>query len=303
MGLVTINDLLTLPPDLRVKYIAWAGDLQEMYENFIEQDDEDVSFVAGWNGAKGRSGGIHASELSGECKRPAWYSLVGEKRHERNLDPFWKKRFRVGHVYHNMIQEDWRRLCEKSNGVLSFEKEVKISPNLQNIAAQYGIHSSSDGVITFRNHPWGAAEMRVGLEIKTESPDQFAKIKDVKLQHQRQTCVYMRCLDVPILWTMYVNKGNQNVIPSKHPYLYTFDFDLWGQIEREAKEVIHLATINAIPERAEGIGCEFCGYAHTCKPDHLTRKQKREDAKKSRAVQTKRLAQGKGIRAPRSPQL
>ena len=298
MPLVTINDLLTQPAEIVAKCQARAGDLLDIYEKFIEEDDEDVSFLAGWHGASNRSSGnIHASELSGKCKRPSWYSLMGDRREDSKLDPFWKKRFRIGHMYHEMVQEDWRRLCEKSKGMMSFEKEAKIHPSLQDIAQQYGIESSSDGIINFHLTPYGPIEMRVGLEIKTESPDQFAKIKEVKEQHQRQTCVYMRCLDVPILWTMYINKGNQNIVPSKYPYLFTFDFDLWNVIQAEAVDVIRLAVLNEIPERAEGISCEFCGFAHLCQPEYLQKRDRRKKAKKERALMQDRLRVG--LRAPR----
>ena len=301
MGLVTIADLHNQPSDIVAKYASWAGDLGEMYERFIREDDEDVAFIAGWHGAKARTSGIHASEMSGSCRRPVWYSLTGAARQDNELDPFWKKRFRIGHMYHAMVQEDWRRICEKSGGLMSFEREVKINPELQKIAAQYDIQSSCDGVITFRDFPWGPAVMRVGLEIKTESPDQFKDLKTPKLQHERQTCVYMRCLDVPLLWTMYINKGNQNIVPSKHPFLFQFNFQLWGEIERETKEVIRLATLNEIPDRQESIGCEFCGYAWTCKPEHMARKTRRDQAKKDRAVQQKRLKRigHGGIRVPK----
>ena len=301
MSLVTISDLYNQPNDIVAKYLSWASDLGDIYENFIKQDDEDVAYITGWHGAKSRSQGIHASEMSGGCRRPVWYSITGVARQDGDLDPFWKKRFRIGHAYHAMIQEDWRRISEKSGGLMSFEKEVRIDPSLQLIAAEYDIHSSCDGVIIFRDKPWGEAVLRVGLEIKTASPKQFEELKKPKLEHDRQTCVYMKCLDVPVLWTMYVNKGNQNVIPSKPPYLFTFDYNLWNVIEGETKEVIHLATINEIPERSESIVCQFCGYAWTCKPACLEQKAKREHAKQQRAVMQKRLKQvgTGGIRVPR----
>lgn len=300
MGLVTIADLHREQADVIAKYMSWAGDLSLIYERFVREDEDDVSFVAGWHGAKARTSGIHASEMSGACRRPVWYSLRGAQREDRELDPFWKKRFRIGHMYHAMIQEDWRRICEQSGGLMTFEREVRIGPDLQAIAREYDIQSSCDGVITFRDEPWGAAVLRVGLEIKTESPDQFKELKEPKEQHRRQTCVYMRCLDVPLLWTMYVNKGNQNIVESKPPYLFKFDFQLWGAIEQETKEVIRLATINEIPPRHEGLNCEFCGYAHACQPEYMKKKERREAGKKERAAQAKRLKKmgHGGIRVP-----
>lgn len=304
MGLVTIADLHNQPSDQVASYMSWASDLGALYEDFIRKDDDDVSFVAGWHGAKHRSQGIHASEMSGECRRNVWYSLTGEQRHDNDLDPFWKKRFRIGHMYHAMIQEDWRRLCEKSAGFLSFEKEVRISPKLQVVAEQYGIQSSCDGVIGFHDHPWGATTMRVGLEIKTKSPAEYEKLttKGPDAEHLRQTCVYMKCLDVPLLWTMYVNKGNQNVVPSVSPYLFMFDAPLWDVIEGETKEVIHLATINEPPPRVESICCQFCGYSWTCQPECLARQEKKKQYLKEKATREKRLKRhgGGGMRVPRT---
>lgn len=298
MSLASINDLISQSQDQVASYTSWAGDLSDMYEDFIKKDDEDVIFPAGWNSAKGRSDGIHASEMSGGCRRPVYYSLKGVQRTEKELDPFWKKKFRVGHIYHNMVQEDWRRLCEKSGGLMRFEKEVRISPSLQAIAEQYNIKSSCDGVISFCDRPNGEAVMRVALEIKTESPGEFEKLKSPKLQHARQTCVYMRCLDTPLCYTQYINKGSQAIKPSKFPYLFHFDHQLWGTIEKETRDVIHLATINEIPPRTEGINCEFCGYSDQCKPPSLERKRFRDAGKKDRAVLSKRL--NAGIRTPKS---
>jgi len=285
-------------------YMLWAGDLGTLYEEFVKNDDEDVAFIAGWHGAKGRAAGVHASELSGECRRQVWYSITGTKRSEKStLDSSWKKRFRAGHMFHGMIQEDWRRICEKSGGLMSFAKEVRIDPSLQDIAQQYGIHSSCDGVIELRDHPWGEVVLRVGLEIKSDSDKQFAKRIKPSEEHKRQTCVYMKCLDVPLLWTQYINKSNSNISPSKPPYLFTFEHDLWNIIESETKEVIHLATINEIPPRTEGLVCEFCGYAWLCQPEHLKKMERRKAAIKSRNEMRKRTARvgGIGMRVPRSP--
>lgn len=301
MSLVTIEDLLTEPNEMVALYRTWAYELGERYDLFIKQDEEDVSFTVGWHGAKARSSGIHASELSGECQRPVWYSLQGTARSDQELDAFWKKKFRVGHIYHAMVQEDWRRLCEASDGLLTFESEVRIDPSLQPIAKQYDIQSSCDGVINFHDFPGEPPILRVGLEIKTESPDQFKDLKEPKLQHKRQTCVYMKCLNVPLLYTQYINKGTQNIVPSKPPWVFSFDFDLWNKIEGEAKHVIHLATINEIPPRKEGIWCDFCGYNQTCQPDALKKKARREEGKKRREAQQKRhrtVGVG-GIRVPK----
>jgi len=305
MGLVSVAELYTQPTEMIANYMMWAGDLGAIYEEFIKNDDEDVAFIAGWHGSKARSRGIHASELSGECRLPVWYSLKGVQREDKQSDASWKKRFRAGHMFHAMIQEDWRRICEKSGGLMAFSKEVRIDPSLQAIAAEYDIHSSCDGVIEFRDKPWGEAVLRVGLEIKSDSAKQFEKRTGPETSHKRQTCVYMKCLDVPLLWTQYINKSNSNISPSKPPYLFTFGHDLWNVIEGETREVIHLATINEQPPKHEGIVCEFCGYAWKCKPEYLNRKTRRDAAKTEREVMRRRqsrVGNGVGMRVPRSPQ-
>ncbi len=289
MKLVTIQDLVTEPPDVIAKYMAFAGDLLDIYEGFIKDDDDDVMFPVGWNSAKSRSDGIHASEMSSACRRPAFYSLKKVSRQDTDIDHGMKKRFRIGHMYHAMVQEDWRRSAEKSGGLIGFEREVKIDPKLQLIAEQYNIKSSCDGVLTFRDVPWGPAILRVALEIKTESPDQFAKLTAPKPEHKRQTCVYMRCLNTPLCWTQYINKGNQNIKPSAYPFLFQFDHELWGQIEKETQQVIHLATINEIPPRVEGFNCGFCGFANTCKPEYLEKTKRREEGKKTRTAMQKNM--------------
>lgn len=296
MPLNTIEDLVSESNENIALLTAWASDLSDMYEDFVKKDEDDVSFTAGWHSAKGRSDGIHASELSGGCRRPVYYSLTQVKRVEKELDPFWKKRFRVGHLYHALLQEDLRRMCEKSGGLLRFDREVRIDPSLQAVSKEYNIKSSCDGVISFHDHPYGPAMLRVAIEIKTESPDQFKDLKEPKPEHRRQTCVYMKCLNTPLCWTFYINKGNQNIKPSKHPFLFHFDHDLWRTIETETRDVIRLATIQEVPPRKESIVCEFCGYSEICQPPSLFKKKARDEAKKKRATLQTRMR--KGLRAP-----
>lgn len=290
MKLTTINDLITLPADELLHFFRMAEGVLDMYEEFIRQDERDVHFIAGWHGAGARSAGIHASELSGDCLRAVCYSIQGETRNDGNLDPFWKKRFRVGHTYHALVQDDFRRMCEQSGGMLSCQSEVTISPDLQGIAEEFGISSSCDLALNFHEEPWGPIILRLGIEIKTESGPQFELLKGPKPMHLRQTNVYQRCLDVPLMWTMYHNKSNQNIVPSKHPYLFAFDFDLWEEtVARMNTAHHHVRVLNKLPARVEGIGCEFCGYGHICQPEWLQKKQRRADGKKLREAQAKRL--------------
>jgi hypothetical protein len=276
--LITINDLKLLSkPDLR-DMLKWAQDLNVMYHQFISADDEEVKFEVEWYGAKQRASGIHASEISG-CMRPTVYSLMGVERRDVT-DPFWKKRFRIGHAVHAMIQDDLYRMCEDTGGAMTFESEVSISPNLQPRAAQWNLHSHCDGIIRYYDHPGDTKPiMRVGVEIKTESDKQFEDLKAPRDYHLEQTCVYMRVLDLPLMWTLYYNKSNSNIVESKPPWLFTFDSKmerLWGKLENKFANFMGFAEAGELPERIEGLKCEFCPFAWTCGPDWAKRKEARK---------------------------
>lgn len=280
MPLVKISDLKTETPENVNAYLKWASELGGMYDRFIEADDENVSFDVGWGAAKERAPGLHASEVSG-CQRPAVYSLMGTERREK-IEAFWRKKFRTGHLFHGMLQNDFKRMCEKSHGMLSFESEVKISPKFQPMAEKWGINSSCDGIINFMDEPGGPPILRVGLELKTESPDEFAKLKKPRDYHLEQATVYQASLDLPLMWTFYYNKGNQNTMPSKAPWLFLFDHHLWAALEKRFEARHADAKAKNLPDRIEGIKCEFCAFSYLCDPEHLKKKAKRQAAKELR---------------------
>lgn len=287
MPLVTIEDLEKEPPDQVAMYTLLAQDLKGMYDAFVENDEENVTFQAGWGGASSRAAGLHASELSLDgCQRSTVYSLMGAEKQQR-IDAFWKKRFQMGHMVHALLQNGFERMAAATNGTVTFEPEVKIAPILQDgVTKKYGINSHCDGIFTIREHAAGPPVLRIGVEIKSESPDEFKEIKEPKPFHKDQALIYMKCLDLPLLWFVYFNKGNQNMVPSAPPYLMTFNHRRWAAIEQTIVERIADAAANNLPERKEGIKCEFCPYGHICQPEYLRRKVKRAAAKADRAKRT-----------------
>ena len=82
MPLVTISDLQTLSAQELRTYLGGAMDIRGLYETFVEEDDEGTSYIAGRHSNRGRSAGLHASEISAECRRKAVYSLTGCERQE-----------------------------------------------------------------------------------------------------------------------------------------------------------------------------------------------------------------------------
>lgn len=215
-----------------------------------------------------RAPGIHASEVSG-CPRRMVYSLSGTKRVDRS-PLVWKKRFKVGHALHSMLQTDFHNLADNCDDIF-FEEEIPINSSTSDVAKQWDINSRADGVFTFIEK--GSPVLRVLLEIKTKSPDEFSKLKEPDEEHVEQAHVYMASLDLPVTWFLYWNKGNQNYTGTDlKPFLYKFDQKIWSRLEeRFAQAHMHVAE-GTLPAREESILCEICSFSHTCKPKYLQKK-------------------------------
>jgi hypothetical protein len=197
----------------------------------------------------------------------------------------------VGTAIHLMMQNDFHAMAKRSaqgqatrlaqnladdmNCVLEFEDEAKVHPSLQPLAAHYKLYSSADGIFTFRDRDTQEVKLRVGLEIKTESPDEYAKLKDVKAQHLRQGHLYMACLDLPLMWFFYMNKGNQNNTNSKAPYLVAWQPAIWAELEGRFQTILDHAARGELPERTPTIVCEFCPWSYTCEPPQTQRQNQR----------------------------
>lgn len=238
-----------------------AMQLSRLFDDLLENYPDDSHM---------RAGGIHASELCA-CKRQVVYDLLNvEKR--GSAPAIMRKRFNVGHAIHNMIQNDMHLLSLHSQGRLLFQEEVSV--NDTELAKRLCIASSCDGVFTFLDEE-GQPALRIGLEIKTASPDDYDSLKKAKEKHIEQAHVYMACLDLPLMWFMYWNKGNQNYTPSVPPFLIRFDAKLWKKLEARAVECLTAAEQEKLPDKEEGQHCRWCKYAWTCNPSTATPTQKR----------------------------
>jgi len=292
---VTLASIADLngPPEVVAARIEQAKELSAMYDDFILLDKEEGHY---------RAPGIHASELY-PCLRKPVYCLTDVPKNA-NVSKFWKQRFKVGSAIHSMVQADFHRmakrskkgdamrvaqdLADKMDCFLEFEDEVKVSPQHQALAAHYQLYSSADGVFTFRQKSDGVVVLRVGLEIKTESPGEYEKLTEPKPGHVIQAHIYMACLDLPLMWFFYMNKGNQNNTDSKSPYLITWKPDVWLKLEDRLKTVLDFAARGELPEKTETIMCEFCPWSYTCQPKAMMRgfsnkPNRRETVRKSGA--------------------
>lgn len=262
MPLLTINDLLNGDQKEVATLMGKATTLSSQFEAYLQQSSR---------GESSRLPGIHASEISG-CERKIVYSLLGYPRSGGTTDNTWRKRFMVGHAVHAMLQREMHGMAEFSNHVITFQDECTIAPHMQPMAEKWQIHSHTDGMFIVREHWWGPASYRVLLEIKTASPTEYADLKEPKADHVEQCHVYMACLDVPMIWLLYWNKGNQNYTPSDNPkFLMKFNPKVWARLEERFERCHQKAALGTLPDREESVKCEFCAFAKECQPSFLNR--------------------------------
>lgn len=289
MKLTTIADL-DQPMSVKAPLIERAMQLGKWYTEFKATDTEAYSYSIDVYGERDRSPGIHASEIS-NCKRLLVYSIMATERRPVSMadtDVNMRMRFSLGHAVHAMIQSEMHRMAARFQGALIFEDEVRISPELGGPAAQWGMHSSCDGVFSFVHE--GQVYLRVGFEIKTASDGEFGKLVKPKEDHMQQTCLYQRALDLPLMWIFYYNKSNSNWTPSESPYLFQFDKTLWSKkLEPRFRRATEMAKAGELPPREEGRHCRWCPFAWTCQPPSLLRRDRgpRTTAYKPGALRTR----------------
>jgi CRISPR/Cas system-associated exonuclease Cas4 (RecB family) len=283
MPLVSIADLAR-PPEELAPLRQQARGLSELWNAFVLQDGEAYSYTVSKQGESSRGGGIHASEMS-ECMLRLVYSILGiERRHIKEVNDYnMKMRFKAGDALHAMVQSDFARMSDwytrehRDQGLaLSFESEVRITPEFYAVAQEWGINSGCDGVFTFWH--WDGTQwvayLRVGVEIKSSSALEYEKRKGPEGKHAKQACLYQKCLDLPLMWTIYYNKSNSNYTTPTMPWLFDFDEKLWEEeLEMRFRTAYEHVRTQQMPPRNEGHHCRFCPFTHHCGPEVLKRVQ------------------------------
>jgi hypothetical protein len=276
MPLMRIADL-DQPAEYKAQYVQHAMRLSMLWHQWKLQHDESLDFHVRKPPNKARPPGLHASEVSG-CPRRLVYALRNEQKVALNeeKDVNMQNRFTLGTVVHELIQWEFGKMCDWLNQggkQLTFEPEVKVSPELGGVAQQYGMMSSCDGCFTFWvpvTHEVYEPYMRVALEIKTASDKEYEKLTEPKLEHKEQTCFYMRALDIPLMWTLYYNKSSSHTTGSEAPWLFQFDQHLWStKLEPRIVTAYNYVAQQQLPAKQEGRPCGWCPYAHTCQPSYL----------------------------------
>ena len=228
-----------------------AQELSKLYDSFLDDFPE--------NG-EDREPGVHATELN-TCMRQVVYTLWQTSK--RGLvDRMWRKKFQVGHALHDMLQTHFAMMAARSNGRLTFEKEVRVQDTP--LGRELCLASSCDGTFTFWENQLPL--VRVGVELKSKSPEEYAKLKAPEEKHVQQAHLYMAALDLPLVWFLYWNKGKEQFTPSLKPYLVRFDHTIWARLEARARMSLDFAEQGKLPDPEVSMSCQWCQYAWTCNP-------------------------------------
>lgn len=214
-----------------------------------------------------RLAGIHASEIS-KCYRQAVYTMRGEPKARKpksiSETAYWRLVLSHGQHIHNMLQEHFKHL---ESDELSFQEEVPIRPDLQEVAKKWNIHSSCDGVFTFYKKTWKRKKLfDLGVEIKSASQSNFSSTNAPSPDHIEQAHVYMAALEIPAVWFVYFNKNTQSHTPSKAPWIVEFDERIWARLEERFAMFHEHVNAGTIPDAMPGSQCKFCPYVLSCDP-------------------------------------
>jgi hypothetical protein len=264
--LLTIDDLHDPSNDWKplLEHVAWLG---TAYEQWKVRDKGGRDVLVHFGDNTRRSPGLHASELN-TCIRQAVYSLREEKRKGSNPDLNMQQRFDLGTMMHALWQAEFEEVCVSTMGRVSFEDEVGISPEMGGLAQQYEFASHCDGVFTFCDDA-GNPYLRLGLEIKTMSADEFDKATKPKDQHIQQATLYQRLLDLPLVWYLCYNKSNSNWTRPAAPWIVPFDNNEWRKLEDRARQAHLHRAAGTLPDREEGMPCKWCAFSDLCNPTIL----------------------------------
>ena len=276
MPLLQIADLAQ-PQQVLSPLFQRAQSLSQIYfDHVANSQDDSYQYLVNIHGGGTRSQGIHASEIS-KCLRALVYGIMGMERiaDPQHADTNMLMRFRMGHAIHGMLQNDWHRIAAASNGLMKFQHDIKVSPELGGAASVWIIYTHCDGIITLCDE-YGNELIRIGLEIKSISDSGFSKLKSPQKDHLEQTTVYMATLNLPLMWLLYYNKSSSNISTSFSPFLFKFDDKLWHNVlEIRFAQATHMAQTNQVPAGTEGLHCKWCPFTHACQPAILTQAARR----------------------------
>jgi hypothetical protein len=250
----------------------------------IEAHLEDLNLVKNYvegktEGDQRRLGVFSASDIGNKsgrslcgkypmgCSRLLYYRYVGEEPLEQ-IPPRLRRIYDTGTMVHIQLQRYLKAIAEATDGAETFADEVKITPENNRVARNLDIESSTDGLWVISVQ--GQFDLRFGLEIKSINDAGFKKLNGPEPYHVVQDHVYMGCMDLPLMTTLYYNKNDSSMAE----YPMSFTTEIWDAIVAKIHFVRKRAVDDNPPDREAGYHCRTCRYAHVCKPPkHFDRKQ------------------------------
>ena len=290
MQLLTINDL-TAPDNDWKQLLDHAAYLQVLFETYRKSVITSRKFEVFLPGDEERAPGLHASELA-LCTRQATYTMLGTQKGDRGDDINMMMRFDLGTVLHALMQSEFGAMCKFTGDRVTFKPEVPISGVTSEIAREYNLRSSADGLFVFYDET-GRPYLRVLLEIKSESGPEWEKLNCPREKHVLQTTLYQAALDAPLVWFLYYNKSNSNYTGPKAPWLVPFDMNTWRLVADRAQLVHRKSALvdraqdirtADLPNREEGRHCTWCPYVRHCEPAYTKYALSRGAAPKPRKL-------------------
>ncbi len=259
MHILTLNDLAAASDGDRLAARTQIASLTTSYFDMLAEEESPE---------RARPPGVHASEL--KCIKQVVYNL-NDQPQVKDANSKWRLRFKMGHLIHDLMQNEFAKLAHRSGYKITFLKEAPIKPSFNELARHWEIHSSCDGIFTFHHHSGALGQyLRIGLEIKSISPTDYDALKGPSEDHLNQIHLYMACLDLAYVWVLYFNKGNQEFTKSDmKQFVVEFDPRRWATVESRIASAHQHAAAGTLPEREEGFHCQFCPFSKDCKPPSL----------------------------------
>jgi CRISPR/Cas system-associated exonuclease Cas4 (RecB family) len=196
------------------------------------------------------------------CSRILYYDYVGADS-EGAIDPRLRRIFDTGSAIHAQLQAYLMEIAHRSDKAEDFMPEAFFSPEISQIADQYDISGSTDGIYKILKPD----RIHFGIEIKTINHAGYEKTTSPHPEHLIQGTVYQKCLDLPVMLFVYYNKNDSSIAE----FVQVFDEKRWEAITRKLDYVRDHALREEEPSREDGWHCSTCKYKAICKPPKRSR--------------------------------
>lgn len=269
MKLTSISHLEDADPkDVRaaLRHVQVIPRIDSYLEDTNLEDEGRKLFCFSASDIGGRGGQSLCGHYPMGCGRLLYYRYIGEPP-DKKFPPRTLRIFNTGTKIHEQLQGYLNEISRRSGGVDVFTDEVRVHEGNSEVANQYEIDSTTDGLWIVK---MPGTHIRFGLEIKSIKAELFKDISSSPSPDNIvQSTVYMGCLDLPLFNILYYCKNDS--VMAEFPIL--FDPKIWQAITDKIDFVRKHAVDEEPPPRESGFHCKYCRYSHICKPPRNTKKQ------------------------------